>query len=768
MPDTAAPPVDLAAMFASLADGDDSDIRAYLQALGINPGSVSQLPRWTAAVNVIPRPRIESEVDPAPTENDSAPTEKPADRVATLRTLLTVVASRPLGAATLGVFTHFVCEQEWEISYHYGPIRDTLQALRTLWPDHRHLASSPSDAEAMDVVVQLLELLEHELDVETELTTGEIDHFRTSADHAHRSAVAIVKSATGIGSINPELAGYLRAHGRTRLRYYELVLVAAVAADDYLAGRAQRRHLAIAIAKLREGEYDDVLAHNDKSEVRAHRFSLEAMHDRADEQWLRVEHGKISYIYPFGLREFSPGDPPHTDATAVVDRVRAEAADWQLAGVAVEFVEAELPLDSAWTAKPLNLRTGHVPPERGTKLAGSVIRLPHVILRIHGREVARLRAEIIVSDLGNHHVIFDGDLVDASPQEVHFALFRAAPEHGAISVSFAGADRVWPRLCELAASLMTSMYDQFSGSGKQVALSAQGGMYHVVLSVNAASTTSGPASRDRLPISSAADAVAAMGGGTLMTSISSSVGALAEWVRLGTNADAIVPGLGFAGDIVARTANTTVFVMPGTPDWAVETYRSIAIFVASLDGLATAWFDELATQLAHIRRIIEDIDRSETPRASVVRAYSDQLRREQVQLQSFVAEARSLQSLIGSPALLEAPLVAEILRKLLNAAGFARVEANFADRARELLDDRLGARLVEITEHQERRRRTALEIVLALVTAAGVSGLVQVYEGGVSEQWSRVQSGVVAAVVLLVAVLLVASAYVVGGWRRRR
>jgi hypothetical protein len=565
------------------------------------------------------------------------------------------------------------------------------------------------------------------------------------------------------------LAEYLTRHGRNRQRYYELVSLAVRTGAGYLAGRVGAADLDQAILQLRDGDHDVLLEKNDRSEVRAHRLSLEAMRSRAGDPWIRIDHGKITYVYPFGLRETDSTGLNQTDFTVIVDRIRAEAKDWTLAGVAVDYVEPELQLDNMWAAQPLEVGPEHLQDgQRGSRLSGASIKLPDVRISLDEVVLTEVTAEIVVSDLGNHHVRFEAELLEAWPHEVQFELFRAAPQHGEAQVGFVGNGTPWLRLSELAAELIRSLHQRINEPSKQFILSAQAGTFHVVLSVHAASTTIGPAGTVRTPVSSAQEVIAAMGGGMLLSPVRNAVTSFAEWTKYNPNAATIVSGVGFVTDVVARTANTTVLVMPGTPDWNIDTYRGIAEFVASLDGLVASWFDQLNAHLKLIRRITGQIDADARPSTRTIEGFNERLRGEQVRLQNFIAEARSLQQLLRSPVLVESPLDAEILRKLMSAAQFERVENDFADKTRELLEDRLGSRLTDIADRRERKRRAALDMLVAFVTAAGVSGLVQVFEGGTSVGWSRPQSAAVAVGVLLGAVVMVLAAYFVGGRRRGR
>jgi hypothetical protein len=741
--------------FAALFEGDDGGIRGDLEAWGIDPERIRMLPQWNSTTEgfSLPRPR-----------NEVAAT---AERV--LRGALDLAAPRPLGAATVGLFTHFVCEQEWEVSYQYFPIFTTLKTLQSVWRSRRHLALSADDAAAMDAVCEMLHLLDKEMSAESQMCVGALGPFADAVEEAHRAAADVVGAAAAIETASSELAELLTRHGRNRQRYYELVSLAVRTGTGYLAGEAGAIDLDQAILQLRVGDRDELLEENDRSEVRAHRLSLEAMRSRAEDPWLQVDHGKITYVYPFGLRETDSLGLDQTDFTVIVDRVRAEAKDWTLAGVAVDYVEPELRLDNMWAAQPLEVGPEHLQDgQRGSRLSGATIKLPDLRISLNERVLTEVTAEIVVSDLGNHHVRFEAELRGASPHEVQFELFRAAPQHGGAQVGFIGGIPAWSRLSEVAAELIRSVHRQINEPSKQFILSAQAGTFHVVLSVHSASTTIGPAGTVRTPVSSAREVIAATGGGTLLSPVRNAVTSFAEWTKHNPNAATIVPGVGFVTDVVARTANTTVLVMPGTPDWNIDTYRGIAEFVASLDGLVFSWFDELNTHLKLIRSITGQIDSEARPSTRTIEAFNERLRDEQVRLQNFVAEARSLQQLLRSPVLVESPLDAEILRKLMSAAQFERVEDDFADKARELLEDRLGSRLTDIADRRERKRRAALEMVVAFVTAAGVSGLVQVFEGGGSVGWSRTQSAAVAAGVLIGAVVTVLAAYFVGGRRKGR
>ena len=80
------------------------------------------------------------------------------------------------------------------------------------------------------------------------------------------------------------------------------------------------------------------------------------------------------------------------------------------------------------------------------------------------------------------------------------------------------------------------------------------------------------------------------------------------------------------------------------------------------------------------------------------------------------------------------------------------MRADFEAKVHELLDDRLGTRLEALADRRqrevERRNRARVDTLLAVIAAAGISGVVQIVQAGLN--WGAGEA--VAAAGLIVAV----------------
>jgi hypothetical protein len=202
-------------------------------------------------------------------------------------------------------------------------------------------------------------------------------------------------------------------------------------------------------------------------------------------------------------------------------------------------------------------------------------------------------------------------------------------------------------------------------------------------------------------------------------------------------------------------------VMLGTPSFQIGMYRTLAEFAGSLGGLFGAWFDELAAYHTRVMKLLDRLGDG-GGELSELTADAEELRREQLRLHDFVAEARSVQSLIRSPALVASPQDAAELRRLLDVAGWDRVAGDFATKVAELLDDRLGTHLEALAARRqeeadrlaarhERRSNARMNTLLAVIAGAGVAGVVQVLQAEL--EFGAAGSILGAAVVVLIAVV---------------
>jgi hypothetical protein len=633
-----------------------------------------------------------------------------------LATAFGTAAGAPGGIPRLLAYLHHECDQAWDISYHFPPIWATLRGALELWAAAAWV-SDPVERTSADAFAALLVVLDLEILLENAVTCGLLrEAARLGTESAAQAGVA-AELAGQLTVSAPPVARYVGDWGVACAGYDGALARAAAAIADLLDGSGDRLDEAIAALRAGEaqlgagpGEYDTP----DASELRAHRYSLEELRAARDRPWLYLDTARVVYLYPFGLRGREPVE--------IVEQAAASAAGWRVCGVGPVDVHERFNLDDVW----------HSSDAEGRRFDGVQVLLPVMTLRgpagAGDQVIASLRAELRLSRLGNHYLRFEGDLVDADPQDVYAALMRAAPEHGRADVRCGDGVRHWARLADFAIDLI----EEVSGA-LGTTMSAAPGMFQVLLNVYAASIGTGPGATERAEVRTLDELTGAVGAAVLFRPVANMINTLAEWVRYPKPepAEVITGATNLRDHIVMRTCNTTVQVALGLAHWSLGTAGTVAEFAATLEGLFAAWFDELGEYHQRIREIHEPSG-SETLAELVVQA--NDLNEHQIRLHKLVTEARSTLSLITSPALVASPVVAQQLAAMVSAAGTEQRSADLSRRAEEVLDERLG-RAIEAVARQRadrdaRRERIQDEVIAAILAAVGFSGLGQIFQAG--------------------------------------
>lgn len=690
----------LAELLAALDEGDEQPLRAWLAAAGVDAEAVRSLPQWNVA---------------------SSP--------GALAEAMSRAAHKPYGVALLMIYLLTECENTWEESYHYGPIWAALrQGAR--WREYVPGVTG-ADATAAAAVQVLLEMVDQEIQVENAMTSGRLAGFGQAAEALVAQARNALRLAESALANCPEIGEFVAGRAGGTGRYYSAAAAAGHALRRFLAESGYS--LTGAIGQLADAETGGGIEPNRISELRAHRFSLQALQEDVERPWLHVNSGKIIYVYPFAVR----GTP-----ATLARRAAGEGGEWDLAGVVPAAVHGSFNLNDVWDGTDLF----------GRAYDGTQLVLPGLTMHdLAGDELVRLTAEVRLSNIGNHYLRLEAALSDADPQDVYSAMFRAAPEHGTAVVSVEGAQRTWPRLSDFAQDICTAVAARLDGlpaggggpaGGERDEELARRGAYHVMVVVEAASVSTGPVG-PRREVRTDAEVVAAVGAQVLMNPVTHCVSALAEWSRYPVHERTNILGsVTHRDDMVLRTANTTVFVALGSPSFHTRTRETVAEFVASLEGLFAGWSAELTSYYHEVDTLLyhgERLDESAT--AAQVRESVAALRNMQQQLNAFIADTRSTVALIESPALVASPVVSTMKAGLLEAAGFRQraeeldrqVEQVLGNRLVDRIEEtvrRLAQRMVTEEEERQRRQRARMDTALAVIAAVGISGLGQIIQAG--------------------------------------
>ncbi|HET8661421.1 MAG TPA: hypothetical protein VFM55_20790 [Micromonosporaceae bacterium] len=729
----------VADLLKALHEGDPQPLRTWLAEIGIDLEAVRKLPRWNVTSG----------------EQASATQRRgPGDLAGRLDEVLAGSLSRarrrPYGIALLFIYIYYECDSSWEVSYHYRPIWATLRAAYEHWQTVRGDVDS-AERQMTDATVALLEVLDQEIQTENAMTSGRLGGFALAAETAAGHAGRALQLASAVTPTEPGISSYVTDRASLAVAYYEAVAEAGHALRRFFSEPGHS--LDVAITKLAAAEVNPVVSDLRSSELRSHRFALQALQTSAGSTWLHIDSGKVTYIYPFAVRRADPG--------AIVARASAEAKAWDLCGLTPSDVHDTFDLDDLWDGSDF----------LGRRFDGTRVELPQLaVYDLAGKLLAALDAAVYLSRLGNHFVRIEGALCDVNPADVYAAMFRAAPEHGTARVCAGDAGAEWPRLSAFAVDMAESVGANLG----DLPISTRPGMFHVIVSVHSASTSIGPVG-PRTEVQTREQLVAAAGAQVLVNPVTHCIASLAEWVRYPmperTN---ILETVTMRDDLAVRTANTTLLVTLGSPSYHSATRQTVAEFVASLDGLFAGWGDDLATYYDRVNEQIPAITGALLEDASTT---SEELGRvaagleqEQVEMHDFAVDVRSTVALIESPGLVASPVVASTVTGLLDAAGYRQRTDDLYRRMDAVLDERLGRRIdalvrrlaereAEAAAAAERRQRARLDTALAVIAAVGVSGIAQIIQSGFSlrEIGSLWITGIVLALALVVGLVAWAS-----------
>ncbi|GAB4083904.1 hypothetical protein GCM10028784_05340 [Myceligenerans cantabricum] len=683
-------------------DDDVSPLTDWLDALGVDTREVRERPRWNA--------------------DDARASHRLADdddeRCArTMSAAMDLVVGHPDGPLLLGLYTWWVGGDAWEDTYFHDRIEAMSRAFSAVWAARREGTDRTADQVAAgDAAAALLDSLRTEMAVESALNAGDDTRLRSASLACAESADGLAAESDRLSPRHAVAAEFLHAEAERLSLLYRALAAGVDAARAVFEGNMSA--VADTVEGMREAESHDHMDRFNRSEIRAHRRSLERMAEavEAGEEWLHVDEARVVYVFPFGLAGLDP--------RAAVESARALEAPPVVAGTESSLVRRGFEIDDVWAA----------PAHMDQRFDGAVIELPPVRVRPLGRrdeELMELEAEIRISLLGNHYLRLEGIVLDADPDAVHSALFRAAEEHGKIDVRFEGGERRWDRLADLATDVrddVADLLDDVSVRDREVA--AVPGRYHVLCSVLEASAFR-PGVPGRRPLRDGTELTALFGAQALFHPVTNGLGSMHEWTRLSASDATFLRDVRHDGDLVATTANTTVSALLGQPHFMVVDHETFAEFVGSLDGMFGAWNEDLGRARAREeKQLKETLD----PDADLdaLEASSQAMRGLQLRLHDFGADVRTTLATIAAPDLTRSPTDHQYLGRLL---ALAQVEARGRD-----VSERIAAQLSEPvdlrveafaaerrakSEVRTRRQRAMVNAFLAAIAVFGLTGAFQ-------------------------------------------
>ncbi|WP_158714200.1 hypothetical protein [Kitasatospora aureofaciens] len=470
----------------------------WLSQRGVDTGMIWGLPRWNVGLPPDGDGHSDWGAGRPPREGgvwSAAAHEKLVERKMGL--CVQQVSDAPGGVARLLLVVLDEVEQAWQVSYTFdrllGTLHGTEKCLTAVHAQH-----SSDDLAAEQAVRALMWSLDAQIRSEGAMTSGLLDVRADTADDAALWARRAVRLIRGVSQhfrqTHGDVVDQVMKLGRAYDSYQHTMATATRALAAFYASGASLNH---AVEELRQAETDEAIVDDEGSVslLRALRYSLLELQERAGDPWLRVGHGKLVYLYPFAVRGVEPAD--------LVEAVgQDEAPHWELVGTRPVRAHGSLDLDDVWKSHD----------SLGRRYDGALVVMPDaVVCAPDGRTLARLGVQVRLSLLGNHYVRFEADLADMSAVELFAMLFWAGPEAGALNIRFdgAGGGRVggvrgnrgrlrWPRLSDLAMDLAQDSVPAQPETERAVV--CRPGLYQVVMAVTAAYTVVGPAGQERSEI----------------------------------------------------------------------------------------------------------------------------------------------------------------------------------------------------------------------------------------------------------------------------
>jgi hypothetical protein len=484
-----------------------------------------------------------------------------------------------------------------------------------------------------------------------------------------------------------DLREVLRNDAATSRRYFDTIATVADAVRAFVTQEAPGPlGFDFALNALSIALEGDVY----ESELRAHYASLKALSDCAGKPRLRIDDAEVVYVYPFALRG--------VDGDEAVARALAGQLTEALGKLGLGAPKAhKLELNDLWEHRDA-LEPGY---------SGVSIELPRIAVTTTAPDEFEVDAEVRLSRLGNHHLRVRCRLQDAGLHEVNQALRRGT--HAMGEETLKSGTRTWTKFPHYAYDVIRAITEELGE--KEIGSHAT---FHVVLAARSISLQhrDGGTSPAKL-----AEVEKEVGSTLLFHPVRHLATSLEEWIRYPRpSVKNLLGQQGYAGDLVARTDNTTLTFMPASPEWLVDEYEEMIEFVASIPPLLTQWEDQ-AWSLA------EELDQIEqTPK----RGISVELLREKATAALVLEQDIHGQlAFLRSPALCRTLAQRQFLDELWKAAGLPALESELERRLTRLTERQGRIAALVRREEQKHAERFAdrIQILLGLLAVASLTGV---------------------------------------------
>jgi hypothetical protein len=654
----------------------------------------------------------------------------PKDARHTLERAFRKASSHPDGKLLLALYLYGRCLEKWEQTEDYNRIRTVLGAFADAV--QKNGTSADARARLLSIIVRQAQLMDEQIGVEEAMNCSCPVAMEKRALVVVDGLEVLLEKEQTLGDGLVDVREIVRADAATTRQYYETIVEVARAVLAFVEQDAPGAADFEGVLDVLRRAERAVAAEDDvyESELRAHRASLEALRDRAEEPRLRIDAAKVVYLYPFTLEGL--------DAEETVTRALGDEVVEALVGAGFSSANvAELDLNDLWDRSDVS-RQGY---------SGASIELPRITVETTADERLEFRADVRLSRLGNHHLRIWAQLDDAGLHEVNQALRRGSRAMGAEIVTSASRVEQWEKLPEYAEDVIETIANALGAEP----VGDLNSTFHVVLAARSISVqqrdgSTSPAKKAELE--------QAVGATLLFHPVRYLATSLEEWIRYpAPTVTNLLEGQGYASELVVRTDNTTVTFMPGSPEWRTVEYEEMIEFVTSIPPLLTLW-DRSAERLARkldseLREVEERMKRGVDP--------IEKLYEQEMEIRRVESDIRRQLAFLHSPALCRTRGQREFIDALWEAASLPALESELEVRLKVLAErqERVASMtsLIDARNRREQRERAErverdqreraerlerpIQVVLGLL---GVASLVSVFDwinnaAGVGGRW---------------------------------
>ncbi|GAA2269530.1 hypothetical protein GCM10009853_023890 [Glycomyces scopariae] len=646
----------------------------------------------------------------------------------------------PADRALLCLWVHHSSVRAWNHTYRVDMLMKCMARFRDLVRRAWDLDNAPDVS--VELALRLCDLVREEIALEDALKTGSRPRYTEALDKVIGSCAGLLHDA---GAEGGPVGGFVEGEVAVRRQYHLVLRDLHRALVAQSSGQRERFEVRKVLRRLVNAwPFSSV----ELSKMNAHRQALERLREAQKDKWMRIDEGRIVYLFPFGVtgvdyeairarlkRSFAGPGAGAVRPLAVIDHFTYHADIW----------EPRL--------------------EKGKRFDGLELVLPKVRLQVDGDTVEELNAALRFSPMGVHSLRLERNVEDLYPSQLHAAMFRAAREHGTVEVSCEGSGAVWDRLSRFARDLIGRQLPEELAPRADLdgAAAVEGppvcihrGRSHVLVRVLRASE------RDREFDQTLGDEARPLvqdgrrlleltGSSVLLHAAPDAKESLWDWIRLADDHSKRIWNQRNQGDLLISTENTTVIAALDAPNFISGDLEAIAEFTACLSGMLAAWNHQLDAYRAGVAEIIAGYALPGADRTAQMEA----MKRKRMQMLEFEGETRQVIALLHSPGLLRSPSNSASLRRLLAAKHIDDQLEGFSARLNEVMADQSEATLQRWEGDRHQRVRDSLT---AAVSALSVCAAISIWQA--AGFWSPAGWGAATVVVAAWAAVYVAAQWV--------